>query len=72
MKIENYYNTRDWQDMKVSIGCSEISFLTLSSNDLNLSINSVYYWFVFNRFERCSYVGLMCDAKLLINWNRPI
>ena len=24
MKIENYYNTADWQDMKVSRGCSDI------------------------------------------------
>jgi len=25
IKIENYYNTRDWQDMKVFRECSEIS-----------------------------------------------
>jgi hypothetical protein len=25
MKIENYYNMRDWLDMKVSRGCSDIS-----------------------------------------------
>jgi putative component of membrane protein insertase Oxa1/YidC/SpoIIIJ protein YidD len=47
-------------------------YLPPDSSCIIIYINSVYYWFVFYRFERCSYIGLMCDAKLLINWNRPI